>query len=220
MKKLVIAIAAMLVAGTASAAVPLFSAKCGQGITADSNAQGQVRVNGKIAKLINRPDGQITAQSGGVYVDITPRGSEPPLVTYTAKNKATGTCEILGFAPPAGHKAAPPAGGGHRASTSERAGQGRFDAHGPVRCAQRAGQPMGQCQAAVARDPGGTATIVITRPDGRKRFIFFENGNPVSADLSQADGNMEFRGSKGGDVYYIEAGNERYEIVEAFVHGG
>ncbi len=218
MKRLVIAIAATLVAGTASASVPLFSAKCGQGITADSNAQGQVRVNGKIAKLINRPDGQITAQSGGVYVDITPRGSEPPLVTYTAKNKSTGTCEILGFAPPAGRAAAP--SGGHRASASERAGQGQFDAHGPVPCTQHAGQPMRQCQAAVARDPGGTATVVVTRPDGRKRAIFFENGNPVSADLSQADGNMSFRASKGGDVYYIEAGNERYEIVEAFIFGG
>jgi hypothetical protein len=79
---------------------------------------------------------------------------------------------------------------------------------------------MRQCQAAVARDPGGTATVVITRPDGRTRAIFFENGNPVGADLSQADGNMDFSASKGGDVYYIEAGNERYEIVEAFVFGG
>lgn len=175
-------------------------------------------MNGKVAKLINRPDGQITAQSGGVYVDITPQGDQPPRVTYTAKDKSIGTCEILSFAAPAGRSAAPT--GGHRASASERAGQGQFDARGPVRCAERAGQPMQQCQAAVARDPGGTATIVITRPDGRKRFVFFENGNPVSADLSQADGNMEFRGSKGGDVYYIEAGNERYEIVEAFIFGG
>ena len=84
----------------------------------------------------------------------------------------------------------------------------------------RAGQPMQQCQAAVARDPGGTATVVVTRPDGRTRFIFFEKGNPTGADLSQADGNMEFRGSKGGDVYYIQAGDERYEIVEAFIFGG
>ncbi len=220
MKRFVIAIAATLLAGPASAAVPLFAAKCGQGITADSNAKGQVRVNGKIAKLINRPDGQITAQSGGVYVDITPQGSQPPRITYTAKNKSTGTCEILSFAPPAGHAAAAAPSAGHRASASERAGQGQFDARGPVRCAMRAGQAMGQCQAAVARDPGGTAAIVITRPDGRKRFIFFENGNPVSADLSQADGNMEFRGSKGGDVYYIQAGNERYEIIEAFIFGG
>ena len=217
-KRFVIAIAATLVAGTASASVPLFAAKCPTGITADSNNKGQVYVNGKVAKLINRPDGQVTAQSGGIYIDITPRGSEPPLITYTGKDKSTGVCEILSFAPPAGHAAA--AGGGHRASTSERAGQGQFDARGPVKCAMRAGQPMRDCQAAVARDPGGTATMVITRPDGRKRFIFFENGNPVSADLSQADGNMEFRGSKGGDVYYIEAGDERYEIVEAFIFGG
>lgn len=207
-----------LSAGNANANVPLFAAKCGQGITADSNANGQVRVNGKVAKLINRPDGQITAQSGGVFVDITPRGSMPPLITYTATNKSTGTCEILSFAAPARHSTKPTTG--HRASSSERAGQGQFDARGPVRCAERPGQPMRQCQAAVARDPGGTATIVITRPDGRKRFIFFKNGNPVSADLSQADGNMKFRGSKGGDVYYIEAGNERYEIVEAFIFGG
>lgn len=218
MKKLCVAVVAVLVSGTAWAQVPVFAARCPTGITADSDAKGQVRVNGKVAKLIKRPDGQITAQSGGVYVDITPRGSEPPLVTYTARDKSTGTCEILGFAPPAGHAAAP--SGGQRASATERAGQGQFDARGPVKCAQRAGQPMGQCQAAVARDPGGTATVVVTRPDGRKRFIFFENGNPVSADLSQADGNMEFRGSKGGDVYYIQAGNERYEIVEAFIFGG
>ena len=220
MKRFVIAIAATLVAGTAGAAVPIFSAKCGQGINVDSDSKGHVRVNGKVAKLIKRPDGQITAQSGGVYVDITPRGNEAPLVTYTAKNKTTGTCEILGFAAPAGHAAAAAPSAGHRASSSERAGQGQFDARGPVRCAMRAGQPMGQCQAAVARDPGGTATVVITRPDGRKRFVFFEGGNPVSADLSQADGNMNFSASKGGDVYYIDAGNERYEIPEMFVYGG
>ncbi len=220
MKRFVIAIAATLVAGTASASVPIFAAKCGQGINVDSDAKNHVRINGQVAKLINRPDGQITAQSGGVYVDITPRGSEPPLVTYTAKNKTTGTCEILGFAPPAGHKAAAPAGGGYRASATERAGQGRFDASGPVPCTARAGQPMRQCHAQVARDPGGTATIVITRPDGRKRFVFFENGNPISADLSQADGNMTFRASKGGDTFYIEAGDERYEIPEMFVFGG
>ena len=139
-------------------------------------------------------------------------------VTYTGRDKSVGTCEILGFAPPAGHSAA--AGSHQRASTSERAGQGQFDARGPVSCAMRPGQPMRNCQAQVARDPGGNATIVITRPDGRTRAIFFENGNPVSADLSQADGNMEFRASKGGDTYYIEAGDERYEIVEAFVYGG
>ena len=217
MNRFVIAIAAMFMAGTASASVPLFAAKCPTGINVDSNTKGQVYVNGKVAKLIKRPDGQITAHSAGIYVDITPQGNEPPRVTYTGKDKSTGVCEILSFAPPSGHSS----GGSHdRASTSERAGQGKFDARGPVSCAMRPGQSMQSCQAAVARDPGGTATMVITRPDGRKRFIFFENGNPVSADLSQADGNMDFRASKGGDTYYIQAGDERYEIVEAFIYGG
>ena len=88
MMKLFLAAAAVLVAGSASAQVPLFAAKCPSGITADSNTQGQVYVNGKVAKLIQRPDGQITAQSAGVYVDITPRGSEPPRVTSTASRRA------------------------------------------------------------------------------------------------------------------------------------
>jgi hypothetical protein len=221
MKKPFLAVAALLAAGAASAQVPLFAAKCPSGITADSNTKGQVYVNGKVAKLINRPDGQITAQSAGVYVDITPRGSEPPRVTSTAKDKSFGECEILSFKAPgagvgtAGRPAAP-----QRASSSERAGQGQFDARGPVSCAMAAGQPMQQCQAAVARDGGGTATMVVTRPDGRTRFIFFEKGQAMGADLSQADGNMNFRSSKRGDNYLIEAGNERYEIVEAFVFGG
>ncbi|MEA5412062.1 hypothetical protein VB737_09830 [Synechococcus sp. BA-120 BA3] len=143
---------ATLSAGTANAEVPLFAARCSISISADSSSEGEVYVNGKVAKLIRRPDGQITAQSGGVFVDITPRGSQPPRVSYTGKDKSIGVCEILSFKAPTGH------GGfssGHRASSSERAGQGRFDASGPVPCTQSPSQPMGQCQARVARDPGG-----------------------------------------------------------------
>ena len=220
MKKLLIAFTAIFMAGTADAQVPLFAAKCASGITADSNARGQVRVNGKVAKLIKRPDGQITAQSAGVYIDITPQGSQAPRVTAAAKGKPLGACEILSFTAAGAGSSARSTGGGKRAPSSERAGQGQFDARGPIRCAMRAGQPMQSCQAEVARDPGGTATIRVTRPDGRTRFIFFEKGKAISADLSQADGNMNFRATKSDDVYKIEAGNERYEIVEAFVFGG
>lgn len=221
MKRLFLGFAAALVAGTASAQVPLFAAKCPSGITADSNTSGQVYVNGKVAKLIKRPDGQITAQSAGVYVDITPQGNEPPRVTSTAKDKSFGECEIVSFKAPDGGDSASSAGGRQRASSSERAGQGQFDARGPVACAMRAGQPMQECQAAVARDGGGTATVVVTRPDGRTRFIFFEKGKAIGADLSQADGSQHFRATRSGDdIYLIEAGNERYEIVDAFVFGG
>jgi hypothetical protein len=102
-----------------------------------------------------------------------------------------------------------------------RAGRGQFDATGPVDCSDRPGQPMRQCQMGVARDGGGTATVVVTRPDGRKRTIFFDKGKAVSADLSQADGNMNFRAAKSGaGMFLIDAGNERYEFPESVVFGG
>lgn len=218
MKGIILAVAAALLAGTASASVPLFAAKCPTGITADSNANGQVYVNGKVAKLIKRPDGQITAQSGGVYIDITPQGNQPPVVHFTAKDKTNGSCEVVAFKAPSG--AAASSGGAQREPSSARAGQGKFDATGQIPCAQRPGQPMTQCMFGVARDGGGSATVVVTMPDGRKRSIFFEKGKATGADLSQADGNMSFHASMKNGDYVIHAGDERYEIFEAVVYGG
>jgi hypothetical protein len=45
-------------------------------------------------------------------------------------------------------------------------------------------------------------------------------GRPIGADLSQADGSQHFRATRRGDAYDIEAGAERYEIVDAVVFGG
>lgn len=105
-------------------------------------------------------------------------------------------------------------------AATQRAGEGKFNATGPIPCAQYKGQPMGQCTMGVARAGGGTATVVVTHPDGRKRFIFFEKGKAIGADLSQADGNMTFRATKEADLYQINAGDERYEIPEAVIFGG
>ena len=219
MKRLLLAAVATLVAGVANAGVPLFAARCPAGLNVDTNLEGKVYVNGKVASLINRPDGQITARSEGAYIDITPQGDEPPLVTYTARDKSTGVCEILSFKAPDGGGSTRQ-GGGYAPSSAERAGKGDFDATGPVGCAQHENQPLRQCQMGVAREGGGTATVVVTLPDGRKRFIFFERGKPVSADTSQADGYGEFRTARGGDLNMIFVGQERYEIPDAVVFGG
>ena len=120
-----------------------------------------------------------------------------------------------GATPPAGAAGDTPA-----LAATGRAGEGMFDATGPLPCARSKGQPMGQCRFGVARAGGGTATVVVTHPDGRKRFIFFEKGKAVGADLSQADGNMTFRATKDADLYMIRAGDERYEIPEAVIFGG
>ena len=120
-----------------------------------------------------------------------------------------------------GAAAAQPGGGGDAAAAAtQRAADGKFNATGPIPCARLKGQPMGQCTFGVARAGGGTATVVVTHADGRKRFIFFEKGKAVGADLSQADGNMTFSATRETDLYMIRAGDERYEIPEAVIFGG
>jgi hypothetical protein len=100
-----------------------------------------------------------------------------------------------------------------------RAGQGKFDATGPIPCAQHLGQPMTQCEMGVARAGGGYATVVIKKPDGRTRAIFFRMGKPIGADTSQADPG-KFSATREGDLNLIRIGNERYEIPDAAVLGG
>jgi hypothetical protein len=119
----------------------------------------------------------------------------------------------------AAHSPSPAAADGLQESAG-RAGEGRFNATGTVPCAQHAGQPMGQCAFGVARAGGGTATVVVTHPDGRKRAIFFERGRATGANISQADGDVRFSVQREADLNMIRIGNERYEIPDAAVFGG
>jgi hypothetical protein len=82
------------------------------------------------------------------------------------------------------------------------------------------GQPMMQCEFGVARAGGGYATVVVKRPDGRARAIFFRMGKPIGADTSQADGYPEVRSTRESDLNLIRIGTERYEIPDAVVLGG
>jgi hypothetical protein len=100
-----------------------------------------------------------------------------------------------------------------------RAGQGDFDATGQIPCAQEAGQPMGQCDFGVARAGGGAATVVVTRPDGRPRAIYFANGVAIGADTSEADPGA-FSAERDGDLTRVQVGDERYEVIDAIVLGG
>jgi heat shock protein HslJ len=427
--------AAMALAVEANAAVTPFAAECRPDLNVQADARGAVRINGKGARLIPRPDGQTTAVAGGVYVDITPRGREPPLVTYTARDKSVGTCEVVSFREPDGAVAlhrpladtrwrlvefqsmddaqgktrphdpaaytmhlradgsvqmqlncnraqgtwsarpaadgtsggfefgplaatralcpppsmdemiaaqarfvrgyllkdgnlylslmadggifawtpdpavggsAPirpagpaeggprnwqlagsgslaalretpsawarvvarlargtildnlgcqagdrtdgrvwcdvqPLGGGPRGylpadllapatapdgtvptgadDSALRAGQGRFDATGKLPCAQQPGLPPSPCDFGAARAGGGYATVVVTRPDGRSRAIFFRLGRAIGADTSQADGMPPFAAVRDGDTYRIRVGTERYEVPRDVVSG-
>lgn len=130
-----------------------------------------------------------------------------------------GWCEVaaMGADGPTGWAAADYL---EKADASLRAGQGAFDATGPIACAEADGEPMSWCNFGVAREGGGTATVVITRPDGRTRAIFFIDGVANSADTSEADGYHEFGAERQGDVTLIRVGPERYEIPDAVIFGG
>ncbi|MDR9401856.1 MAG: hypothetical protein RI580_00305 [Halothece sp. Uz-M2-17] len=101
-----------------------------------------------------------------------------------------------------------------------RAGGGEFDATGQIPCAQYMGQPMTVCDFGVSREGNGTATVVITKPDGQTRAIFFVDGQANSADTSQADGYGEFKAERESDLNFIRVGEERYEIPDAVIYGG
>jgi hypothetical protein len=158
------------------------------------------------------------------WTGVLPAEGEYTIRTYLVRSAArrgekasyTLTVSIDGAATASGVAAS----SGRPLDATGRAGEGRFDATGKIPCAQAKGQPMTQCDFGVARAGGGTATVAVTRPDGRKRFIFFEKGKATGADLSQADGDLTFRATKEVDLFKIQAGSERYEIPEAVVFVG
>ena len=104
--------------------------------------------------------------------------------------------------------------------TALRAGQGQFDANGPIKCALKAMEALGSCEMGVARIPGGWATVVAMHSNGKKRAIYFQNGIAIGADMSQADYSGPFKATKTGDMYRISVGTERYEFPEMVVFGG
>ena len=101
-----------------------------------------------------------------------------------------------------------------------RAGQGDFDATGTIPCAQALGQPMTECAFGVARAGGGYATVVVTKPDGTTRALFFRMNRAIGADTSEADGYHGFSATREGDLHLIRVGTERYEVPDAVTLGG
>lgn len=112
------------------------------------------------------------------------------------------------------------AGAPAASSAADRAGRGAFDAAGEISCSQVAGQPATSCAFGVARGPEGEAAMVVTRPDGTKRTLFFQGGRFLGADTSQAEGYPAYSATREGDLTVVLVGEERYEIPDAAIHGG
>ncbi len=94
-----------------------------------------------------------------------------------------------------------------------------FNATGMIPCSMGNGAPTGNCDFGVVRRGNGDADVHITKSNGATRVIYFQDGNAVGYDRSQAD-RGEFSASKESDLYIVRIGSERYEIPEAVVFGG
>jgi hypothetical protein len=94
-----------------------------------------------------------------------------------------------------------------------------YNATGNIPCSMGGGQPTTSCPFGVIRKGNGNGTVTVTKPDGRKRTIFFQTGKATGYDQSQADRGT-FSASKQGDLAIIRIGQERYEIPDAVIFGG
>ena len=94
-----------------------------------------------------------------------------------------------------------------------------FHATGSVPCKLGKGQPTTNCDMGVQREGNGRGMVTVTKPDGRKRVIYFENGRATGYDQSQADRGV-FSASKESDLNIVHIGDERYEIPDAVIFGG
>ena len=100
-----------------------------------------------------------------------------------------------------------------------------YNATAPIQCGFDDAAPTQSCTAGVKRnwsERPDEHLVEVTKPDGRKRAIFFRGTEPYSADSAQSDGSAgwDFEASRDGDRVTISYGPETYVIVDALITGG
>lgn len=90
---------------------------------------------------------------------------------------------------------------------------------GQLRCTSAGNMPMTKCGYSVIERRGGTFTIVVARPAGGQRAIFFANGKVRGADIVQQPGMKPQRlvTTTELDLFVVSVGEERYEIPKDIV---
>jgi hypothetical protein len=109
--------------------------------------------------------------------------------------------------------------GGSQAAGDAKVEGTDYHATGMVPCSMGGGEPKGSCAFGVQREGDGNGMVTVTKPDGRTRTIFFENGEATGYDFSQADPG-EFSASRKSDLSIVRIGSEVYEIPDAVIFGG
>lgn len=93
MKKLLIVVSVLFMAGTANAGIPLLNYSCPDSIEVHADEGGPVYINGKEAKLKKFNENYYEAKGSGVTVSISINPDGSPSVSYTGKHGANGICQ-------------------------------------------------------------------------------------------------------------------------------
>ena len=100
MKDCIPAIAAIYVADTVSAGIPVFVALCPGDISVDSARIGVVYVNGAKAAVEKFNNNTYEAKSGAVTISVSANGNKAPDVSFTGMGHANGICQVTGYESP------------------------------------------------------------------------------------------------------------------------
>ena len=103
--------------------------------------------------------------------------------------------------------------------SDRRARKRDFDTEGQISCAQETGQPMGTCEAAVARSDGGDATVVVTFPNGFARRLYFIHGEFVRASATMSGVGTDTDWRLENAVHFARVDDQRYALPDALVFG-
>lgn len=98
-----------------------------------------------------------------------------------------------------------------------------YNATGMISCVRNADAPMQDCAFGVIRTQAGSGngSVTIDWPDGGSRVIFFEGGNPISFDQSQADQGLQMTSTIADNgMIIVMIGEERFEIPDSVIWGG
>ncbi|MFJ4055078.1 hypothetical protein ACIPZC_16710 [Pseudomonas sp. NPDC089743] len=94
MRRPMLGVFLIAVAGMANAGIPLVNATCPGDIEVHADEGGPVYINAKEAKVKKFSDAYYEAKGAGVTVSIMVNPDESVGVSYTGKGGANGVCEL------------------------------------------------------------------------------------------------------------------------------
>lgn len=94
-----------------------------------------------------------------------------------------------------------------------------FTAGSVITC-ERPGTGVAQCDAGVVREGNGNGALFVFWPEGGSRVLYFENGEIIRYDESEADGGAVLTVTRDADVQTVTVGEARFKVFDALLIGG